>query len=271
MAANDLTVAFNLPPAEAIAYFKSKGYKITFNWREMMGEAHKRAFTVAGVLKMDVLKDIREGLQQALEQGLTQRDFIKQLQPILEQKGWWGEGILFDGNTGEIEGKMLNPRRLETIFRTNMQTSYMAGRYESMIENTEDRPYWQYSAIRDGRSRPAHAELHGRIFHYTDPFWQYFYPPNGFNCRCSVRALSARDIERRNLPISNSNGRLSEGEQLINEDESIDSMQFDDGVHGKRFIADAGFDHNPALNAYKPDLSSYPTKLVEYFKAEQDE
>ncbi len=32
--------------------------------------------------------------------------------------------------------------------------------------------------------------LHSKIFHYDDPIWDTIYPPNGFNCRCHVRALT---------------------------------------------------------------------------------
>ncbi|MCZ5321381.1 hypothetical protein O5699_01215 [Escherichia coli] len=48
--------------------------------------AHARAFTVAGVLKLDVLKDIRDGLTAALADGGTFREFAAQLEPLLEKK-----------------------------------------------------------------------------------------------------------------------------------------------------------------------------------------
>ncbi|MGN7062088.1 phage head morphogenesis protein, partial [Neisseria sp. P0001.S006] len=60
-------------------------------------------------------------------------------------------------------------------------------------------PGWQSSAILDSRTRQSHAAAHGAVNHIDDPFCNYFYPPNGFNCRCTVRALSDRDLKRRNL------------------------------------------------------------------------
>ena len=55
----DLGYAIGLEPAKAIEYFESKGYKIGFRWQDVAAEAHAKAFTVAGVMKVDVLQDIR--------------------------------------------------------------------------------------------------------------------------------------------------------------------------------------------------------------------
>ncbi len=59
--------AFNLPPEEAIAFFKSKGYAFSWDWQDLWEEAQSKAFTVAKVAKMDILQDIREMTQKALD------------------------------------------------------------------------------------------------------------------------------------------------------------------------------------------------------------
>ncbi len=48
-------VSFNLTPAEAVAYFKAKGLRITFDYRDLMAEEHMAAFTVAKMLDQDML------------------------------------------------------------------------------------------------------------------------------------------------------------------------------------------------------------------------
>ncbi|ELW9228602.1 phage head morphogenesis protein, partial [Morganella morganii] len=107
----DLRYAIGLPPAEAIAYFESKGYAIGFNYHDVEAQAHAKAFTVAGVLKLDVLQDIRQALTESLKNGETYRDFERRLTPLLEQKGWLGKGLVADPDTGELHGKRLTPRR----------------------------------------------------------------------------------------------------------------------------------------------------------------
>ncbi|MGE8357660.1 MAG: phage minor head protein, partial [Microvirgula sp.] len=200
----DLSYAIGLPPEAAIAYFEQKGYAIGFRWQDVWAEAHAKAFTVAGVTKLDILTDIRNGLTDALRNGGTLADFQKQLQPMLETRGWWGRGRVVDQATGEVAGKRLNSRRLETIFRQNMQSAYMAGRYQEQLAGADLRPYWEYVAVMDSRTRPAHRTLHGRVFRFDDPFWRTFYPPNGWRCRCRVRTRSQRDIDRLDLPVSSS-------------------------------------------------------------------
>lgn len=45
----------------------------------------------------------------------------------------------------------------------------------------------EYKTIGDGRVRDEHRKLHGTILPVDHPFWQIYYPPNGWNCRCFVR------------------------------------------------------------------------------------
>ena len=262
----DLSYAIGLPPEEAIRYFEQKGYAIGFNYHDVWAQAHARAFTVAGVLKLDVLTDIQSALKAALKNGQTLRQFEKFLLPVLTQKGWIGNGLVADPQTGELQGKQLTPRRFETIFRTNMQSSYMAGRYKTMQANVADRPYWQYWAIMDKRTRPAHAMMNGRVFRADDPIWGTIYPPNGYRCRCSVRAFNQGDLDKRNLAVSNSDGDMTEIEQPVgNTGMTRPAMAYKDPATGQLFVPDAGFGFNPGQVAYQPELDKYPLDVARQY------
>ncbi|GAB6035815.1 phage minor head protein [Fundidesulfovibrio butyratiphilus] len=192
----NLSFAMGLPPKDAVAYFESKGHRVTFDWREMDQRAHAQAFTVAKMVQVDMLKDVQACLQRCLKEGKTEAWFVKQMEPELRAKGWWGKKPMIDPRTGEERTVGLgSPARLKLIYRQNMQTAYMAGRYKQMLENAENRPWWQYVAILDGKTRPSHKVLAGRVFRFDDPFWASHSPPNGFNCRCRVRALSDFRLE----------------------------------------------------------------------------
>ncbi len=204
----DFKAIFGLEPKNAVAYLKSKGYAITWNWQEMLDQAHDQAFTVAKAMRLDLLSDIRGALETALQEGQTLKQFIAALQPTLESQGWWGKQVIVDSDgVGELV-QLGSPRRLKTIYQTNLQSAYMAGRKAEMEQTTETHPYWMYVAILDGKTRPSHRALHGQVFRHDDPIWSAIYPPNGFNCRCRVVALSEAAVRRRGLKVVSSNGRM---------------------------------------------------------------
>lgn len=204
----DLGYAMKLEPKLAVDYFRSKGYKITWNWQEMSTQAHAQAFTVAKATSLDVLESIQLELDKALAAGTTEREFKKNLKPVLEKLGWWGKQINVDSSGNAKEVQLGSPRRLSTIYRTNLATAYQAGRYQQQLASGETHPYWQYVATMDNRTRAAHAALHLKVFRYNDPIWQKLYPPNGWGCRCRVRALTKSQVKREGLKVESSTGKL---------------------------------------------------------------
>ncbi|MBS1186720.1 MAG: putative head morphosis protein of bacteriophage [Burkholderiaceae bacterium] len=273
----DLAYCMKLPPKEAIAYLTGKGYAITWDWEDLWQQAHAKAFTVAKVAKLDILQDIRDVLQHALTEGQTAAWFEKELTPVLKAKGWWGEQEQRNPDTGELEQVQLgSPWRLETIYRANTQTAYMAGRYAEQIENVDNRPFWQYIAVMDGRTRPAHRALHGLAFRFDDPFWQSFYPPNGWNCRCRVTTLSGGDLTRDRVKPSRSDGMLGSTQKLVSKktgelrEVATYSARHPDDPSGKRRLIvspDVGWSHNPGA-AWKPETARYTGNLTELAKRE---
>jgi SPP1 gp7 family putative phage head morphogenesis protein len=203
----DLKAIFGLEPAKAIAYLKFKGYAITWNWQDMLDRAHDQAFTVAKAMRLDLLSDIRAALETALQDGQTLKQFITNMQPTLESQGWWGQQVIVDSEgVGELV-QLGSPRRLKTIYQTNLQSAYMAGRKAEIEQTAETHPYWMYVAILDGKTRPSHRALHGQVFRHDDPIWSAIFPPNGFNCRCRVVALTEAAVKRRGLTVVSSAGR----------------------------------------------------------------
>ncbi|XLM22155.1 phage head morphogenesis protein, partial [Chromobacterium piscinae] len=116
---------------------------LTWDWEELWQDAQAQAFTVAKVTRLDILQDIRDAVEKALVEGKTLAWFKKELTPILKAKGWWGKQDVLDKETGEVrEVQLGSPWRLQTIYRANLQTAYMAGRWQIQIDNVDDRPFW---------------------------------------------------------------------------------------------------------------------------------
>ncbi|MCY4121011.1 MAG: phage head morphogenesis protein, partial [Acidobacteria bacterium] len=85
-----------VPPVEAIAFLRSKGYHVGFDWRDTAAAEHLASFTVAKAMKIDVLADIRDAVDAALAEGTTLRQFQQRLEPVLRAKGWWGRQEIVD-------------------------------------------------------------------------------------------------------------------------------------------------------------------------------
>jgi SPP1 gp7 family putative phage head morphogenesis protein len=247
----DLTYLFGLAPEKAIEYLTSKGYAITWDWHEMLDAAHAKAFTVAKVMKVDILDDIQAELQKGLDDGISFAEFKKNLIPRLKAKGWWGE--IVNEATGEVAN--VGPWRLRTIFDANVQTAYMVGHYQQAIQNTADRPWWMYVAVMDKRTRPAHAALNGLVFRYDDPFWDSHFPPNGFRCRCSVRFLDDEGMKGRPGALRSTKGpdanaRLDQVEKPLDK-AGMKTTQVTavktKGLDGRTvaMAPDAGWNYNP--------------------------
>lgn len=254
----DLKAAFNMTPADAVSYFRSKGYKITDQWQEMHGAAHARAFTVAKGMRMDILKDVHQAMDDVLSKGLTERTFIQELTPKLQAKGWWGEQIWVNEQGVARKVQLGSTRRLKTIYRTNTQTAYMAGRYRRQLATTDTHPYWQYVAVMDQSTRPSHAQLDGKVFRSDDPIWQYLYPPNGWGCRCRIRALTTAQVKRMGLEVDDSKDMLDVYQVDIGEDVNTGEIFTADQAavklpSGGSMRPDKGWSYNPGSAAYGAD------------------
>ncbi len=166
---------------DALAWASARKIVLPDIFYNMLGvSARQKAFTVSGVNSLNQLQTVLDSLNAAVQTGQT-----------FDQ---WKTDV----TSGKI--KFSVPKnRLETIFRTNIQSSYMAGITRQQLRNVDNRPYFMYDAINDSRTRPAHAELDGYVASYDDPFWAEHTAPLGYNCRCSRIALSAQEAQARGL------------------------------------------------------------------------
>ncbi len=267
-------VAFKIgqTPEQAVEFLRQKKMLAAKVFtKDLKESALARAATIARLSSAEMTKDIYQSLETAMREGKPLHQWKKELVGEFERKGWLAghdkkisKGIdgklLADPKTGEYFG---TPHRLNTIYRVNMQAAYSAARYQRLRDNVDNRPYWQYSAVGDARTRPAHLALSGKIYRYDDPFWTTFYPPNGFNCRCTVIALSDRDLARRGIEeVGDSAEFLVEAtrpaDKFGNKEKTVGFKLTDGTVR----IADKGFDYNVGRISYKPNLDLYPEKLA---------
>ena len=196
-----VSFSFNLPPEQNIKFLQQKKPKLSFNYDELMHEAHLKAFSIAKVTKLDLLSDIQDSLIKAQKEGKSFESWKKDIKPTLAKKGWLGKVEVTNEKTGEIITINVNNTRLKRIYNTNMRTANAQGRAKAQYA-LEGEIYLRYIALQDGLTRPSHLRMHGITLHRDDPFWERNYPPNGWNCRCVVRAYSKSECERQGFEIS---------------------------------------------------------------------
>lgn len=78
-----------------------------------------------------------------------------------------------------------NKNYLRAEYNFVQASALMAAKWEDFAEDG-DRYLLQYRTAGDDKVRPEHAELNGITLHMSDKFWESYYPPNGWNCRCTV-------------------------------------------------------------------------------------
>lgn len=195
-----------LPPAEALAYFRSKGFAPRdqrFDYRDHWREDHARNFVVAKAMRDDVLAAIREEFDRALTEGRTIDQFRADLKPRLIALGWWGESLERDPLTGELtEVRLGSMRRLRVIFDTNMRTAHAAGQWARIQRTKAAFPYLHYIQIERPTKRHDHARFHDRIWRVDDPVWLRIFPPNGYFCGCTVIQRTERWMQRQGRTVS---------------------------------------------------------------------
>lgn len=160
---NDLSLA------EAILFARGRGVVLPSEYYSLDLDTRRYASTVSYLGALDQIQDVLGAVYDVVEQGGTFKDF----KDLVAENGY-----------------KLSDAHLDNIFRTNTQNLYAHGRWSHQQANKDKRPYLLYMAIEDSRTRPKHLALNMIVRHIDDPFWLLFYPPNGFRCRCTVRAIT---------------------------------------------------------------------------------
>ncbi len=228
-----LSANLDLTPQEAIDYWQAKISLTPADYYALDAEMRALAFTASGVHNLRDIQAIADAIADAITNGTTIEEFRREIGHLLTGRRW----------------------QLESVFRTNIQTAYNVGRYRRQMETADMLPYWQYQAVNDSRTRPTHRALSGLIFPANHPFWQTWYPPNGYNCRCSVRALSEAEMRARGLNVETHDPT---GELI----EPIDPVT-GHKLPARPLIPDPGFASNPGESAWRADMSGIRADLRE--------
>lgn len=177
-------------PEEAVVFFKQKGFKIGFDYKDVWGQSHAIAFTAAKAMQLSILETLRNNIDNALKEGTPFSEFKKNIVPQLQRQGWWGTKQITDPKTGRAKTVNIGSSRLKNIYDTNLRISYAEGQHVRIMNSKQTFPYLQYSGCNSMRPRPDHCALTGLTLPVEDATWSYLKPPRGFGCKCRVTQLT---------------------------------------------------------------------------------
>lgn len=166
-----------VPSKAALSWFQEKLVLPPEEYYALEQAARAKAFTVSGLADLDMTSDVWEAVGRAIQEGTSQEDFVRSVSEMLE--GQWGEG----------------GSRLETIFRTNVQSALSIGRFEQnnapAVRATH--PFQRFDAVEDEATTDICRMLDGQVYRADDPFLLSHNPPLHFNCRTELTAITEEE------------------------------------------------------------------------------
>lgn len=126
-----------------------------------------------------------------------------------------------NGNRKTFEAFLNDVRKIDNTYnRGYLRAEYnfvqssaeMAAKWEQFAQDG-DRYNLQYRTQHDDKVRPEHAALNGVTLPPSDPFWEEYYPPNGWNCRCTVV-----QVRKSKYPATPHDEAMALGEEALQRD-----------------------------------------------------
>lgn len=171
--------------------FKEKGSEFRV---ELVADPAVQEFVGAHAAALDSSFE-KVGMSEAMRRRLTRSNYIfSGMKAFHELHEAFPSLLDENGNRKPFEQFLNDVQSINATYNSNyLRAEYnfvagsaeMAARWESFMEDG-DRYNLQYRTQRDDKVRPEHAALDRVTLPMSDSFWEEFYPPNGWNCRCTV-------------------------------------------------------------------------------------
>lgn len=183
------------------------------------------------------------GMSELMKTRLTESNYIfsgikafhelnEAFPSLLDEKGKRKPFEQFLNDVQKID-KTYNGNYLRAEYNFAQASAGMAEKWEQFTEDGDDY-LLQYRTANDSKVRPEHAELHGITLPAEDNFWDEYFPPNGWNCRCTVVQVLKSRYEQ-----TPHNEAMERGQQVLQTDKQK-MFRFNPGKAGSSFPA-----HNP--------------------------
>ena len=170
-----------IPFSEAVGFLKSKVPMTKTEWLSLEKKMRFRAFTMAKLGEVKVIETVKKQLAKAMEGG---EGFAASFDAVKE--------------IAKASDATLTPFYWETVFRTNVQGAYVAGKL-TQYQKLPPAAY-RLLVIEDVRTSDICRHLltqsgYGVVMPVDHPFWKkYGFPPYHMNCRTGICAVYKSQI-----------------------------------------------------------------------------
>ena len=140
-----------------------------------------------------------------------------------------------NGNRKPFEQFLKDVQKIDNTYNRNylraeynfvQASAQMAAKWEGFRQDG-DRYNLQYRTAGDNHVRPEHAALDRVTLPITDTFWESYYPPNGWNCRCTVV-----QVRKSKYPTTPHDEAMDLGEEATGKD-TKGIFRFNPGIEQK--------------------------------------
>lgn len=159
----------------------------------------------SGVIPLVMMEHLRNGVF-VFSGFKTYQELREAAALLLDDKGQIKPFHRFYNDITSIK-QDYNKNWLQAEYIFAQASAEMAAKWKN-FEADGDRYNLQYRTANDNRVRPEHKVLHGITLPVSDPFWEEFFPPNGWRCRCTVV-----QVRKGKYPESDSNTAIQQGRE----------------------------------------------------------
>ena len=223
----------------------------------------KAVFEQGGAeLKVSLLGDERvqsfiDAHAQVLDSSFDEVKMSERMRQRLQRSDWVFSGMKAFREMGEAFPSLVDANGVRKPFEQFLRDvqkidetynrHYLRAEYEFAAASAEMAAKWerfmadgdrynlQYRTVGDDRVRPEHAALNGVTLPPSDEFWESYYHPNGWRCRCTVV-----QVRKRKYPETPHDDAMALGEAALERD-TKGMFRFNPGKQERVF---------PAYNAY---------------------
>ncbi|WP_370521195.1 phage minor head protein [Helicobacter winghamensis] len=123
-----------------------------------------------------------------------------------------------------------------------MQSAYAKARAKQ-LSTYSYKTYWVYKCALLEDSRSEHKKMHNCAIHRDDPFWRTSFPPNDYNCKCKVIAVSEKEAKSKYKILKNPR-------PIASKNFSYDKRENTQIPKETRISLDESLEHLPKVQSY---------------------